>query len=285
MLPVHTVPLVSVWCWYHVGSKDEAPGTTGASHWVEHMNFKGTRNISRGGAQDLGRACGRFLERLHLDRQTTYFETLAADSLDLALKIEAERMTECLYDADEFESERTVIISELQGNENNPAYLLDVEVTAGRLSCPSYGWPTSGWQSDLETMSREDLVAPLPPTLCALQRDPGHRWRRGAGVGTRAAGARFGPIDSGEPPRRVMTREPDQEGERRVAVERPGTTRYLQVSYHARLSPTRIRAAVVADAVLSGGKGISLWPAAMAATPEPTSPLYGALVERSWSAS
>jgi predicted Zn-dependent peptidase len=43
---VHTAPLASVWCWYHVGSKDEGPGITGISHWVEHMNFKGTANIS-----------------------------------------------------------------------------------------------------------------------------------------------------------------------------------------------------------------------------------------------
>ena len=36
---VHTAPLVSVWCWYRVGSGDERPGHTGVSHWVEHMNF------------------------------------------------------------------------------------------------------------------------------------------------------------------------------------------------------------------------------------------------------
>jgi zinc protease len=44
---VHTAPLASVWCWYQVGSKDEGPGLTGVSHWVEHMNFKGTLNIPR----------------------------------------------------------------------------------------------------------------------------------------------------------------------------------------------------------------------------------------------
>jgi zinc protease len=44
---VHAAPLVSVWCWYRVGSRDEGPGQTGVSHWVEHMNFKGTTNIPR----------------------------------------------------------------------------------------------------------------------------------------------------------------------------------------------------------------------------------------------
>src|ERR1043165_3960505 len=44
---VHTAPLASVWCWYKIGSKDESTGLTGVSHWVEHMNFKGTTNIPR----------------------------------------------------------------------------------------------------------------------------------------------------------------------------------------------------------------------------------------------
>ncbi len=128
--PVHTAPLVSVWCWYHVGSKHERAGLTGISHFVEHMNFKGTRNISREQLKVwIERAGGTWNGYTWID-QTTYFETLAADALDLALQIESERMTGCLYDPEEFESERTVIISELQGNENNPGYVLGGEVAA-----------------------------------------------------------------------------------------------------------------------------------------------------------
>src|SRR5881394_3023576 len=92
----HTAPLASVWCWYKVGSKDERPGLTGVSHWCEHMNFKGTANIA----------------------------------LDRMLFIEAERMSSSLYDPEDCESERTVIISELQGGENDPDQLLDHELTA-----------------------------------------------------------------------------------------------------------------------------------------------------------
>ena len=157
LLPMHAAPLVSVWCWYHVGSKDEGPGTTGASHWVEHMNFKGTAGISRENLKVwIERAGGMWNGYTWID-QTTYFETLAADALDLALQIESERMSECVYDPEEFESERTVIISELQGNENNPAYLLGVDVAAAAFPDHPYGWPTIGWLADLETMSRDDL--------------------------------------------------------------------------------------------------------------------------------
>ena len=63
----HTAPLASVWCWYKVGSKDERPGLTGVSHWVEHMNFKGTANIPRDQVKGHHRAIRRELERLHLD--------------------------------------------------------------------------------------------------------------------------------------------------------------------------------------------------------------------------
>lgn len=278
--PMHAAPLVSVWCWYHVGSKNEGPGTTGASHWVEHMNFKGTAGISR---EDLKvwieRAGGMWNGYTWID-QTTYFETLAADALDLALQIESERMTSCVYDPEEFESERTVIISELQGNENNPAYVLGNEVAAAAFRAHPYGWPTIGWQSDLETMQRDDLY---------------HHYRRyyvpnnatlvvAGDVDVDAALGRvdefFGTIERGVEPPAVRTREPDQEGERRVVVERPGTTRYLDVAFHApSFSDPDFVPLFVADAVLSGGKGINLWAGGFGRNARTTSPLYEALVE------
>ncbi len=278
--PMHAAPLVSVWCWYHVGSKDEAPGTTGASHWVEHMNFKGTAGISR---EDLKvwieRAGGMWNGYTWVD-QTTYFETLAADALDLALRIEAERMTSCVYDPEEFESERSVIISELQGNENNPAYLLGVEVAAAAFRAHPYGWPTIGWLSDLQAMSRDDLYdhyrsyyVPNNATLVvAGDIDPA--------AALVEIERRFGDIEPGERPVAVRTREPLQEGERRVAVERPGTTRYLDVAYHApAFTDADFVGLLVADAVLSGGKGINLWAGGFGRNARTTSPLYEALVE------
>ncbi len=280
LAPLHAAPLVSVWCWYHVGSKDEGPGTTGASHWVEHMNFKGTEGISR---EDLKvwieRAGGMWNGYTWID-QTTYFETLAADGLDLALQIESERMTGCLYDPEEFESERTVIISELQGNENNPGYVLGGEVAAAAFRAHPYGWPTLGWLSDLETMERDDLYRhyrnyylPNNATLVvAGDIDSTEALRRIEHY--------FGAIESGERPRGVRTREPEQEGERRVVVERPGTTRYLDVAFHApAFGDEDFMQLLVADAVLSGGKGINLWAGGFGRNARTTSPLYQALVE------
>src|ERR1700739_3934531 len=123
----HTAPLASVWCWYKVGSKDERPGLTGASHWVEHMNFRGTTNIPR----DQGKGtieqvkgiieqCGGTCNGYTWIDQTTYFETATRDAIDRMLFIESERMANCLYHPDDCESERTVIISGPQGGGEAP---------------------------------------------------------------------------------------------------------------------------------------------------------------------
>ena len=72
---VHTAPLASVWCWYQVGSKDEGPGLTGVSHWVEHMNFKGTRNIPRDQVKGIIEQFGGTWNGYTWIDQTTYLET------------------------------------------------------------------------------------------------------------------------------------------------------------------------------------------------------------------
>ncbi len=155
--PVHTAPLVSVWCWYRVGSRDERPGLTGASHWVEHMNFKGTTNIPRDQMKGLVERFGGMWNGYTWIDQTTYLETAGTDALDQLLFIEAERMANGLYEPDDCESERTVIISELQGGENDPDQLLDQEVTAMAFRAHPYRHPTIGWLPDLRSMTRDDL--------------------------------------------------------------------------------------------------------------------------------
>jgi zinc protease len=127
---VHTAPLVSVWCWYRVGSRDEGPGQTGVSHWVEHMNFKGTLNIPREQMKGIVERFGGMWNGYTWIDQTTYVETAGRAALDQMLFLESERMANGLYEPAECESERTVIISELQGGENDPDQLLDTEVTA-----------------------------------------------------------------------------------------------------------------------------------------------------------
>ena len=156
---VHTAPLVSVWCWYGVGSRDEGIGLTGASHWVEHMNFKGTTNIPREEMKGIVERLGGMWNGYTWIDQTTYLETAGSSALDQLLFIEAERMSNSLFDPEECESERTVVISELQGGDNDPEQVLDTELTATAFRAHTYRHPTIGWLHDLQSMTRDDLYA------------------------------------------------------------------------------------------------------------------------------
>ena len=174
---VHTAPLATVWAWYRVGSKDEGPGLTGVSHWVEHMNFRGSTNIPREKVKGIIEQFGGYWNGYTWIDQTTYTETATRDALDHMLFIEAERMGACLYDPADCEAERTIIISELQGGENDPDTLLDQEADGDRVSRPHLP-PSDDW---LARRSADDdaggSLRALPPLLRAQQRHPRDRRR------------------------------------------------------------------------------------------------------------
>ncbi len=277
---VHTAPLASVWCWYRVGSRDEAAGCTGVSHWVEHMNFKGTTNIPRERVKGIIEEFGGSWNGYTWIDQTTYLETASRDALDRMLFIEAERMANGLYEPAEVESERTVIISELEGGENDPDQVLEMELNAAAFKAHPYGHPTIGWRSDLERMTRDDLYGyyrrhyvPGNATLVvAGDVDPAEV--------IRLATHHFGAIPPGVAPARALTVEPPQMGERRVTVEKPGTTAYLKIAHHApAVTGDAFVPLLVADAVLTGAKGLNLWSSFRTPPPQRSARLYRALVE------
>jgi len=277
----HAAPLASVWCWYKVGSKDERPGLTGVSHWVEHMNFKGTTNIPRDRIKGIIEQVGGAWNGYTWIDQTTYLETATRDALDRMLFIESERMASSLYHPDDCESERTVIISELQGGENDPDQLLDQELTATAFKAHPYRHPTIGWLSDLQTMTRDDLYGyyrqhyvPNNATLVIV-----------GDVDSEATlkhvERRFGAIPPGSVPARVRTVEPEQTGERRLTIRKEGTTAYLKVGYHApSVTDPQFFPMLVLDAVLTGAKGLNLWSSFRVPPPQRRSRLYRALVEK-----
>jgi zinc protease len=277
---VHTAPLASVWCWYKVGSKDEITGCTGVSHWVEHMNFKGTTNIPKEQIKGIIEKFGGSWNGYTWIDQTTYMETASTAGLDRMLFIEAERMANCIYDPEDCESERTVIISELQGGENDPDTLLEQEVVAAAFKVHPYRHPTIGWLSDLEAMTRDDLYqyyrrnyVPNNATVVVVgDVEADDVFRR--------VEKQFGGIPAGPTPRRVKVEEPEQLGQRRVEVRREGTTAYLKLAYQApAVSDADFFPMLVLDTVLTGAKGINLWSSFRTAPPQRSARLYRALVE------
>jgi zinc protease len=277
----HTAPLASVWCWYKVGSKDERPGLTGVSHWCEHMNFRGTTNIPRDQVKGIIEQYGGSWNGYTWIDETTYLETATRDALDRMLFIEAERMANCLYHPDDCEAERTVIISELQGGENDPDNLLDQELTATAFKAHTYRHPTIGWLPDLRAMTREDLYGyyrhhyvPNNATLVIV-----------GDVDTDQAIRRvdhyFGAIEPGSTVQRIRTQEPEQTGERRLTIRKEGTTAYLKVGYHAPDAKSAdFFPLLVLDAVLTGAKGMNLWSSFRVPPPQRSARLYRALVDR-----
>ena len=134
------------------------------------MNFKGTANIPRDQIKGIIEKYGGYWNGYTWIDQTTYTETATRDALDHMLFIEAERMGSCLYDPADCESERTVIISELQGGENDPEQLLDQELTATAFRAHGYRHPTIGWLSDLQTMTRDDLLVTTAASMHPITR-------------------------------------------------------------------------------------------------------------------
>ena len=278
---IHTTPLVSVWCWYRVGSRDEGPGMTGASHWVEHMNFKGTRNIPREQMKGIVERFGGMWNGYTWIDQTTYVETAGRAALDQMLFIEAERMAHGVYDHAECESERTVVISELQGGENDPEQVLDIEVTATAFRAHPYRHPTIGWLEDLQAMTRDDLYAHyrrfyVPNNATLVVVGDVH-----ADDVLRRAERHFAGVPAGDEPLRIRTVEPPQVGERRVIIERQGTTGYVKLAFHApEATSPDFFPLLVLDSVLTGANGVNLWSSSRVAPPQRKARLYKALVER-----
>lgn len=275
---VHTAPIATCWIWYRVGGRNERIGISGISHWCEHMLFKGTPSMPKGVFDaTIARNGGVFNGFTWID-YTAYYETLPADRLDLGLSIEADRMLNSLFDPDEVASERTVIISEREGNENDPSFWLDEELRATAFKVHPYRNGVIGWKSDLRAITRDDLYnhyktyyAPNNAVLVVVgDFNTKHVMERVHEL--------YGSIPTGPALPELRGEEPEQQGERRVVIVRPGAAALVQIAYHAPAAQSPDWAALtVLDAVLSGGKPPSFFSGG--AQTNRSARLYRALVE------
>ncbi|MCB0061593.1 MAG: insulinase family protein [Caldilineaceae bacterium] len=273
----HIAPVASFWVFYRVGSRNELPGTTGVSHWVEHMLFKGTEQFPRGEFDKAVARAGGVFNGMTSEDWTTYFETLPSERIELALQVESDRMANSIFDAEEVESERTVIISEREGSENSYFYLLSEEVQAAAFRVHSYHHPIIGWKSDLLTMNREDL----------------YRHYRTFYTPNNAIAVAVGDFDSAEMlaqieqyfselPRgpqvpSMRLREDPQGAERRVILRGNDPTAYFMMVFPApEAAHEDFFPLIVMDAVLGGAKGMGLFGGG---TNNRSNRLYRALVD------
>lgn len=275
---MHHAPVATWWVWYKVGSRNEIPGITGSSHWVEHMLFKGTPTYPAGELDKTISRDGGIWNAMTWIDWTAYYETMPVDRIGLGLNLEADRMQHAIFNPEEVESERTVIISERSGSENSPSWLLYEEMLALAFRTHSYHHTVIGDKTDLQTMSRDDLYNHykrfyVPNNATAVL------------VGDIDAKAMlaeiealYGAIPRGDDPAPNVRPEPEQYGERRLVLNREGNTAYVAIGYRApAINDPDFFPLVVLDSVLSGPSSLSSFGGG--GTSNKTSRLYKALVD------
>lgn len=153
---VHTAPVVTVQVWYKIGSRNESPGVNGIAHQLEHMLFKGTKDrpIQFG---RLFSALGSDFNAFTSYDQTVYFGTVKREKLTPLLTLEADRMVNSIIDKEQLETEKRVVISELQGYENSQEYRLSRAVMRQAFPDQSYGLPVGGTKADVEKFTVDQV--------------------------------------------------------------------------------------------------------------------------------
>jgi len=275
---IHTAPIISTWIWYKVGSRNEIPGKTGISHWVEHMQFKGTERFPSGYLdREISRTGGIWNAMTYLD-WTTYFTTLPAHAANISLEMEADRMINSRFDVDEVERERTVIISEREGNENQPHFLLGEAVQEAAFARHPYKYEVIGLKDDLREITAEDLKSHYQkyyqPANAVL-----------AIAGDFDSEKMLGKIEelfNQIPQDNIESPEIQQElplrGEKHVHVTGPGETSYVQIAYRAPSASAKdFLTLTVLDSLLTGPSSLNMF--GSGGTSNKTSRLYRALVE------
>ncbi|MBL80030.1 MAG: peptidase M16 [Nitrosomonadaceae bacterium] len=233
----HRSPVVVSQIWYKAGSIDELNGTTGVAHVLEHMMFKGTRNVSKGDFSKKIAAVGGRDNAFTSRDYTGYFQQLHKSNLALAMKLEADRMRNLVLTKEEFAKEIKVVMEERRlRTDDQPHALLYEKIMSVAYQSHPYRRPIVGWMSDLENMSVADTqewydrwYAPNNAVLVIVgDVDPKEVYF--------LAQKYYGNIES-RPILSLALRKPQQEvvqtGIKRIEVKAPAKMPYLIMGYHA----------------------------------------------------
>jgi zinc protease len=229
----HSIPNVALYIFYRIGSRNEHPGTTGLSHFFEHMMFNGAKKYGPGELDKAMEANGASNNAYTTQNVTVYQDWFPRSALNLIFDIEADRIQYLSFDPQKIQSERGVVASERRLSvDNDNGGLLDEQLWATAFIAHPYQWPVVGWMSDIEHWTMEDLkhhfemgYAPNNATMVV--------------VGDISSEEIFQlcekyiePIPSHAPPPAVTTLEPAQLGERRLVVHKPSELPLLMIGYH-----------------------------------------------------
>jgi zinc protease len=257
----HKAPVVTFQIWYKVGSRNERLGTTGMSHVLEHLMFKGTKkNGPKTFSQTVQRNGGNDNAFTSKD-YTAYFENFAQDRIGISLDLESDRMQNLLIEPREFLSERDVVKEERRmRTEDDPVNTMVEQMMSVAFSAHPYQWPVIGWMSDLNSITRDDLYshyrtyyAPNNATIVVV-----------GDFDTKALlpliEIYFGVIPRGPAVPAVTAVEPKHLGERRVIVKKQAELPVVFAGYNVpTLKHPDTYALEVLQGVLSSGKSSRLY--------------------------
>lgn len=234
LLPDPTIPNVALYTFFRVGSRNERPGITGVSHFIEHMMFNGTASVGPGEFDRRMEALGGSNNASTGEDVTFYTDWFPSAALETMLQMEAERIQGLIFDPKVLESERGVIASERRlVIENDNDGLLDENVRATSIMAHPYHWDVIGWMSDIQGWRRDDVVqyyrtfyAPNNAVLVLVGDFEPSRTLE-------LIRKYYGPVPSGPPPPPVTTVEPPQTGVKRVTIRKEALTPSFSMAFHA----------------------------------------------------
>jgi zinc protease len=231
--PDPDIPNVALFNWVHVGSRNEVPGITGLAHFFEHMMFNGTATRPQGEFDRILEANGARNNAFTTNDVTVYQDWLPRAALAAVFEVEADRLRNLAFEPKVIESERGVVYSERRLRvEDSLVGRLQEQVQATAYLAHPYGIPTIGWPSDIQSWRIEDLksffATHYAPNNCTLVLVGDIEPQSAIALAKRY----FEPIPAHAPPEPIRTREPEQEGERRVNIEAEAQSPLLQFAYH-----------------------------------------------------
>ena len=228
-----SIPNVALYTFYKIGSRNERPGTTGLSHFFEHMMFNGAKKYGPGELDKVMEANGGSNNAYTTRNVTVYQDWFPRSALGLIFDIEADRIENLSFDPKKIESERGVVASERRTSvDGENEGVLGEQLWATAFIAHTYQWPVVGWMSDIEHWTMADLkhhfemgYSPSNATMVVVgDVKPEEVFA--------LAEKYLEPIPAHAPPPPVTTVEPEQMGERRLVVHKPAELPLLMIAYH-----------------------------------------------------
>jgi zinc protease len=227
-------PMISWQLWYKVGSRNEDESYTGMAHFLEHMMFKGTKTFKKGEISQAIQIHGGIFNAFTSDDYTAYFENFSPENLELAIKIEADRMRNSRLDPQEMDLERTVIVSELEGGENNPQVLLYQSLKSNAYKVHKYKNPVIGLREDLKNINHNSMKEFYdnyysPDNAVALL--AGNFDKE---VALQLIEKYFGSykVSTNKKSKKIISREPIQNETREIEIKSGGQVKLMALAFH-----------------------------------------------------